>query len=262
MRQIDLNCDMGESRGSSIVGEDSEVMPFISSANIACGFHGGDPVVMGATIDLALKHEVAIGAHPSFYDLEGFGRTNMELPAVEIYHLVLYQLSALKGMAEARGAKVHHVKPHGALYNMAAKSSEYANAIARAIKDLDRNIILYGLSGSELIRAGQAEGLLTCSEVFADRTYQDDGSLTPRTTPGAVIIDKEKAIEQVMMMAGEGRVKTLSGKMIDIQADTICIHGDHSGAAIFAKELNQYLTAAGYGIKAMRQRDAGESTMD
>jgi 5-oxoprolinase (ATP-hydrolysing) subunit A len=250
MRQIDLNCDMGESRGSIIVGEDSLVMPFVSSANIACGFHGGDPMVMRSTIDLALSHGVAIGAHPSFYDLEGFGRNNMDLSPEEIYHLVLYQVAALKGMAEVCGGRVHHVKPHGALYNMAATSPAYSNAIATAIKDLDPTMILYGLSGSELIAAGEAAGLQTCSEVFADRTYQDDGSLTPRTMPDALITDKAKAIDQVMMMAGEGMVRSVSGKMVSIVADTICIHGDHVGASVFAKELNRSLTAAGYQIKA------------
>lgn len=254
MSIIDLNCDMGESWGTRVVGEDAEVMPWISSANVACGFHGGDPMVMRYTIDLAVKHHVTIGAHPSFHDLEGFGRNNMDLSAVEIYHLVLYQISALKGMAEACGARLHHVKPHGALYNMAAGSSIYANAIAAAVRDLDADLVLYGLSGSELIRAGQSKGLLTCSEVFADRTYQDDGSLTPRGMPNALITDKEKAVEQVMMMVGEGKVRTVSGTSIPIRAETICIHGDHGGAAIFVRELNLALRAAGYSIRAMEQK--------
>jgi UPF0271 protein len=254
MSIIDLNCDMGESWGNRGVGEDCEVMPHISSANIACGFHGGDPMVMRYTIDLALKHHVAIGAHPSFHDLAGFGRNNMDLTANEVYHLVLYQVAALKGMVEVCGSRVHHVKPHGALYNMAAKWAPYARAIASAIRDLDAKIILYGLSGSELIAAGEAAGLQTCSEVFADRTYQDDGSLTPRQMSNALITDKAKAIEQVMMMVGEGKVRTVSGKLIPIRAETICIHGDHEGGAIFASELNHALRAAGFNIRAMEQK--------
>jgi UPF0271 protein len=254
MRQIDLNCDMGESRDCIIVGEDSLVMPFVSSANIACGFHGGDPMVMQATVDLALKHGVAIGAHPSFYDLEGFGRNNMDLSPEEIYDLVLYQVAALKGMAEVYGGRLHHVKPHGALYNMAAKSAPYAEAIASAIKDLDPAIILYGLSGSELIAAGEAAGLQTCSEVFADRTYQDDGSLTPRSMPGALIEDPSKAIEQVMMMVNEGKVKTITGGWIDIIAETVCIHGDHQGSAVFAEALSLALKTEGYRIHPKKPR--------
>jgi UPF0271 protein len=254
MKCIDFNCDMGESLGSHIVGEDDKIMPHISSANIACGFHGGDPMVMAATIDLAKQYQVAIGAHPSFPDLEGFGRTNMDLPPSQVYLIVQYQVAALKGMAEARGCRVAHVKPHGALYNMAAKSVPYAKAIASAIRDLDPSMILYGLSGSELIAAGEAAGLQTCSEVFADRTYQDDGSLTPRSMPGALITDPAKAIDQVMMMAREGKVKTITGRWIDIKAETVCIHGDHSGAAVFAEALSHALKAEGYRIQPMTSR--------
>jgi 5-oxoprolinase (ATP-hydrolysing) subunit A len=253
MRNIDLNCDMGESTGNREIGDDRSIMPYISSSNIACGFHGGDPMVMHATVELAIQHGVAIGAHPSFYDMEGFGRNEIALSKEEIYDIVLYQVSALEGFAKRQGRKLHHVKPHGALYNMAARIPGYAMAVAAAVKDIDPSLILYGLSGSELIKSGKAAGLRTCSEVFADRTYQDDGSLTPRSKPGAVIHEFERSVEQVMMMVNEGRVKTLNGNTIDISAETICIHGDHVGSAEFAKELNGSLTAAGFTIKAMDQ---------
>lgn len=253
MRIIDLNCDMGESTGNRKIGDDESIMPYISSSNIACGFHGGDPMVMHATVELAILHGVAIGAHPSFYDIEGFGRNDMALSKEEIYDIVLYQVSALEGFARRKGRKLHHVKPHGALYNMAARIPGYAMAVAAAVKDVDPSLILYGLSGSQLIISGKKAGLRTCSEVFADRTYQDDGSLTPRSKPGAVIHDFERSIEQVMMMVGEGRVKTLNGNTVDIEAETICIHGDHEGSAVFAKELNRSLKAAGFTIKAMDQ---------
>lgn len=253
MRIIDLNCDMGESTGSKKIGDDRSIMPYVSSSNIACGFHGGDPMVMHATVELAVQHGVAIGAHPSFYDIEGFGRNEIALSKEEIYDIVLYQVSALEGFAKRSGRKLHHVKPHGALYNMAARIPGYAMAVAAAVKDTDPSLILYGLSGSQLIKAGNEAGLRTCSEVFADRTYQDDGSLTPRSKPGAVIHDFERSLEQVMMMVKEGRVKTLNGSIIEIEAETICIHGDHEGSTVFAKELNRSLTAAGFTIKAMEQ---------
>jgi 5-oxoprolinase (ATP-hydrolysing) subunit A len=221
--------------------------------NIACGFHGGDPMVMHATVELAIQYGVAIGAHPSFYDTEGFGRNEIALSKEEIYDIVLYQVSALGGFAKRQGRKLHHVKPHGALYNMAARIPGYAMAVASAVKDIDPSLILYGLSGSQLIKAGKEAGLRTCSEVFADRTYQDDGSLTPRSKPGAIIHEFERSVEQVMMMVRKGRVKTLNGDTIEIEAETICIHGDHEGSAVFAKELNKSLTAAGFTIKAMDQ---------
>ncbi|HSF44418.1 MAG TPA: 5-oxoprolinase subunit PxpA [Chitinophagaceae bacterium] len=248
MKMIDLNCDMGE--GS---GYDEAIMPYISSANIACGFHAGNPAIMNATVDLAINHGVAIGAHPSFYDIKGFGRSEMKLTKKEVYEIMVYQVSALAGFVHIRGQKLHHVKPHGALYNMAARDPMYAQAIAAAVKDIDQDLLLYGLSGSELINAGKEAGLKTCSEVFADRTYQEDGSLTPRSQPGAIISDFNDALVQVMMMIREQKVHTLNGDMINIEADTICIHGDHQGADIFAREMNISLTAAGFVIKAQEQ---------
>lgn len=253
MKIVDLNCDMGESTGSQMIGDDLSIIPYISSSNIACGFHGGDPMVMHATVELAIRYGVAIGAHPSFYDIEGFGRNEIALSKEEIYDIVLYQVSALDGFTKRLGRKLHHVKPHGALYNMAARIPGYALAIAAAVKDIDKSLILYGLSGSELIKAGRDAGLSTCSEVFADRTYQDDGSLTPRTKAGAVIHEFERSIEQVMLMIEEGKLRSLSGKLINIEAETICIHGDHPGSALFAKGLHRSLTAEGFTIKAMDQ---------
>ena len=245
MKTIDLNCDMGEGTGN-----DEAIMPFISSANIACGFHAGNADIMNATVDLAIRYGVAIGAHPSFYDIEGFGRREMVLSKQEIYDIIVYQVSALAGFVGIKGHKLHHVKPHGALYNMAAKDPDQAEAVVAAVKDLDPDLILYGLSGSELIRAGKKAGLRTCSEAFADRTYQNDGSLTSRKHPGAIITDFGKSVEQVMTMISEQTVRTVSGDMISIEADTICIHGDHEGAEVFAKEMNRSLVSAGYHIKA------------
>jgi UPF0271 protein len=245
MKIIDLNCDMGEGAGN-----DEAIMPYISCANIACGFHAGNASTMNATVDLAIKYGVAIGAHPSFYDIEGFGRREMLLSGKEIYEIIVYQVAALAGFVNIKGHKLHHVKPHGALYNMAAKDAGQAEAIVAAVKDLDPDLVLYGLSGSELIRAGKKAGLRTCSEAFADRTYQNDGSLTSRKQPGAIITDFAKSVEQVMTMISEKRVRTVSGEMISIEADTICIHGDHEGAEVFAKEMNRSLTSAGYHIKA------------
>ena len=248
MKTIDLNCDMGEGTGN-----DEAIMPFISSANIACGFHAGNADIMNATVDLAIRYGVAIGAHPSFYDIEGFGRREMVLSKQEIYDIIVYQVSALAGFVGIKGHKLHHVKPHGALYNMAAKDPDQAEAVVAAVKDLDPDLILYGLSGSELIRAGKKAGLRTCSEAFADRTYQNDGSLTSRKHPGAIITDFGKSVEQVMTMISEQTVRTVSGDMISIEADTICIHGDHKGAEVFAKEMNRSLTSAGYLIKAFEE---------
>jgi 5-oxoprolinase (ATP-hydrolysing) subunit A len=250
MKIIDLNCDMGEGAGN-----DEAIMPNISSANIACGFHAGNASSMNATVDLAIRFGVAIGAHPSFYDIEGFGRREVLLRGKEIYEIVVYQVSALAGFVKIKGQRLHHVKPHGALYNMAAKDPEYAEAIVAAVKDLDPDLILYGLSGSELIRAGKKAGLQTYSEAFADRTYQKDGSLTSRTQPGAIITDFGKSVEQVKTMIGEQSVQTLSGDMISIEAETICIHGDHEGAEVFAKEMNRSLRAEGYLIKALKQHE-------
>lgn len=234
---IDINCDMGESFGPWPMGNDAALMQHITSANIACGFHAGDPVIMRKTARLAVEHGVAIGAHPGYPDLQGFGRRNMQLSADEVYAMVLYQIGALRAIAEAAGGRLRHVKPHGALYNAAAKDRPLADAIAGAVNAAGDKLLLYGLSGSALIEAGRAAGLRTCSEVFADRTYQNDGSLTPRTQPGALIENTEKAAEQALEMVRNQRVKSLGGQWVPLQADTICIHGDGPHAVEFARAL-------------------------
>lgn len=238
---IDLNCDMGESFGPWKMGDDGAVLPYVSAVNIACGFHAGDPSTMIKTIQLALKYKVKIGAHPGFQDLVGFGRREMQLTAREVYALVVYQVGALAACAKVQQTTLQHVKPHGALYNMAARKPELADAIAAAVYDIDPRLVLYGLSGSELIRAGRAKGLNVYREVFADRTYQQDGTLTPRSDKHALIHDPKQAAEQVVGMIKTGKVVSLQGTTVDIQADTICLHGDGEEAVQFVRTVNQTL---------------------
>lgn len=230
----DINCDMGEG-----VGNDELIMPFISSANIACGYHAGDVMTMHETIALCVKYGVAVGAHPSFYDRDNFGRQEMNLPVDELYDLITQQLILFSEVASSFDIKINHVKPHGALYNMAAKDALIANVIAKAVRDFDSNLILVGLSGSQTITQAKAIGLKTSSEVFADRSYQDDGSLTPRTSPGALIENTDEAIRQVQQMINTGTVTTITGNTIPIIAETICIHGDGEHAAEFAKAIHK-----------------------
>jgi 5-oxoprolinase (ATP-hydrolysing) subunit A len=232
--QTDINCDMGES-----IGNDELLMPFISSANIACGYHAGDAATIKYTIELCIKYNVSIGAHPSFYDRNNFGRTEMNLPADDLYDLITRQLILFKEAADSLDQKINHVKPHGALYNMSAKDALIANVIAKAVKDFDSNLVLFGLSGSHSISEAKVAGLKTANEVFADRTYQDDGSLTPRSQPTALIEDADKAVQQVLQMIKEGTVTTVSGKTIPIIAETICIHGDGKHAVKFAKAIHE-----------------------
>lgn len=251
MTQIDLNCDMGESFGPYTIGADKEIVPFISSANIACGFHAGDPATMRKTVQLAQKYSVKIGAHPGFEDVKGFGRRNIAISPQEAFDLVVYQIGALSGFVAAEGGTLHHVKPHGALYNMAAKNNELAEAIAEAVYKVNPQLLLYGLSGSELIRAGKKIGLHTASEVFADRTYQENGMLTPRVEKNALIKNEEFAIKQVLSMVLEQKVVTTNGKMIPIKADTICIHGDGEHAVSFARKIYNTLREQGVLIKGV-----------
>ncbi|HET7064083.1 MAG TPA: 5-oxoprolinase subunit PxpA, partial [Rudaea sp.] len=222
---IDLNCDMGESFGAWRMGQDAQVMPWITSANIACGFHAGDFSTMHQTVLLAKKHGVAIGAHVSLPDLQGFGRRELRVTPDEAYAMTLYQIGALAAFASAAETRVAHVKPHGALYNMAAKDAALANAIARAVRDFDKYLILVGLAGSALPAAGAAIGLRVAHEAFADRSYEADGSLTPRREAGAVIHDLDAAVAQAVQIATNGKVETRDGKIIDVRADTICVHG-------------------------------------
>ena len=250
--RIDLNCDMGESFGAYRLGNDLAIMRYVSSANIACGFHAGDAHVMRATVAAAAANNVAIGAHPSLPDLQGFGRRAMAISANEVYDIVLYQIGALAAFAGAQGASLRHVKAHGALYNMAAKDSALAQAIGQATFDFDRNLVLYGLAGSELIRAAQKIGLPCANEVFADRTYQDDGSLTPRSQPNAIIDDIGVAVAQVLQMVRQGTVRSVSGNIVTVQADTLCIHGDQANALVFAQRIRTELQQANVEVLTPR----------
>ncbi|MER0124861.1 5-oxoprolinase subunit PxpA [Franconibacter daqui] len=232
--KIDLNADLGEG-----CGDDGALMPLISSANIACGFHAGDAQTMRESVRLALAHHVAIGAHPSFPDRENFGRTAMHLPPETVYAQTLYQAGALAAIARAEGGVMKHVKPHGMLYNQAAREPLLADAIARAVKALDANLILVGLAGSELIRAGAHYGLATREEVFADRGYLADGSLVPRSEPGALIEDDDEAVARTLDMVLNGRVRSREGGFAKVNAQTVCLHGDGAHALAFARRLRE-----------------------
>jgi 5-oxoprolinase (ATP-hydrolysing) subunit A len=246
MKTIDFNCDLGEG-----VGNDELIVPFISSANIACTYHAGDEETMKRTVEFCLKHNVAIGAHPSFYDRDNFGRRDMHLPVSETYDLVARQILLMQKITDEAGAVLHHVKPHGALYNMAAKSIKISAVIALAIKDINEKLILYGLSGSHLISEAKKIGIRTCSEVFADRTYREDGRLTARSSPDALISDADKVVEQGLQMISKGTVTATTGKEISVIADTICIHGDGVQAVAFAKALHRALKENNIEIKAL-----------
>lgn len=250
MNTIDLNCDMGESFGAWKMGNDAEIMPFISSANIACGFHAGDASTIARTISLAIDHGVAVGAHPSYPDLQGFGRRMMSLSRKEVYDIVVYQVSAVKGICETLGGRLHHVKPHGALYNRAARDVELAAAIAEAVFAVDGGLFLYGLSGSLLVSEAEKAGLRTASEVFADRGYMDDGSLAPRSREDALIMDATEASSRAAAMATTGEVVSVNGAPVRVRAETICIHGDGEHAVEFAESISRALGAAAIEIKA------------
>lgn len=233
---IGINCDMGEG-----IGNEALLMPYIHASNIACGYHAGDEATMEQVVNLCLQYGVHIGAHPSFPDRANFGRTAMQLSLADIYTLVTDQLTILNTVVVKKGAGLHHVKPHGALYNMAAQQTPVAHAIARAVRDFDPSLVYYGLSGSVMIDMAQEEGLQTANEVFADRTYQPDGSLTPRSQPDALITHEALMLEQVLRFIQEQRVRTITGEEIPIKADTICIHGDGVHALAFAKAIHTTL---------------------
>ena len=235
--RVTFNCDMGEG-----MANDAAIMPYIHSANIACGYHAGDEHTMWQTVELALKNNVAVGAHVSFLDRKNFGRTEYDLTTAEIYELVQQQLILLNEIAGSFDIALQHVKPHGALYNMSARNNEIAKAIASAVKDYDRNLVLFGLSGSFSIQEAKAIGLSTANEVFADRTYQDDGSLTPRSDTNALIESTEKAIEQVQQLLNEGTITSVNGKKITVDVETICIHSDGKHAVAFAKAIHDVLS--------------------
>jgi len=250
MKTIDINCDLGESYGAWKMGDDAGVMPHISSANIACGFHGGDPATIRRTVQLAVSKGVAVGAHPSLPDLMGFGRRPMRLTPDEAYDLVIYQAGAVQAFARAAGTRLHHVKCHGAFYNMAATDEGLADGMARAVRDLGDGVILYALSGSRMMEAGRRLGIPTVAEVFADRSYQDDGTLTPRTQTGAMIEDEGAAVAQALGMAEQGSLKSQSGKTLRVDAGTICLHGDQPGAVQFAIALRNAFKAKGISVSA------------
>lgn len=241
---VDLNCDLGESFGSYKIGNDKDILAYVTSANIACGFHAGDPATMRRTVKLALENGVAVGAHPGLPDLVGFGRRNMDITPQEAYDMVTYQIGALNAFVKAEGGIMQHVKPHGALYNMAAKNPNLAEAIAEAVYQVNPALILFGLAGSELVKAGIKTGLSTAQEVFADRTYQQDGTLTPRKLANALITNEAKSVEQVIRMVKEGLVRSQQGVDVAIQADTICIHGDCAHALEFARKIRLALQKA------------------
>lgn len=251
-KTIDINSDLGESFGAWRMGDDAALLSIVSSANIACGFHGGDPDIMRGTVALAVEHEVAIGAHVSLPDLQGFGRREMAITPNEAYALTLYQIGALHGFAQAAGTRLRHVKPHGALYNMAARDMKLAAAIARAVHDFDATLCLFGLANSALVDAGRAAGIPVAAEAFADRRYRADGTLQPRREPDAVIQESDEAIAQAMAMAREGQVRAIDGSIVTLQADTLCVHGDGAHAVEFARRLRAALEAADMGIAAPR----------
>ena len=245
---IDINCDMGESFGRYQLGLDAEMITLISSANIACGFHAGDPNVMRKTVQLAVEHGVGVGAHPGFPDLAGFGRRNMNMLADELRDAIVYQVGALMGFTQVFEAQIQHVKPHGAMYNMAAEDEGMSRTIVEALLKLNDQLILFGLSGAKILKIAQGAGLRVAREVFADRAYNDDGSLVSRTKPGAVITDSAQVAERVLQMVKERKVTTITGAEIDLELDTICVHGDTAGAVEHAKHITRALKQEGIEI--------------
>jgi UPF0271 protein len=250
MKKIDLNCDMGESYGAWKMGADEGVMPYISSANIACGFHAGDPATIRKTVRLAVDRGVAVGAHPSLPDLMGFGRRVMRISPQDMYDLVVYQAGAVEAFARAAGAKLHHVKCHGALYNMAATDEGLSEAMGKAVRDLGGDVKLYALSNSVMMKIAKKQNIPVYGEVFADRGYSDDGTLAPRDKPGGMIEDAQASVKQVLGMVEEGYVTSLGGKRVPVSADTLCIHGDQPGAVSFAQALRKVFTEKGIAVGA------------
>ena len=251
MIRIDINSDLGESFGAYSIGHDEGLMKAITSANIAAGFHAGDPSVLRDTIRLAKANGVAVGAHPGFPDLVGFGRRELNVTPREAEDMVLYQIAAVAGVAAAEGVRVQHVKPHGALFNMAVRNAELSAAIARAVAAIDRSLILFGLPGSEILSAGTAAGLRVAAEVFADRAYEADGSLASRRKPGSVIHDADAVVARAVRMVKEGTVVAIDGSLVNLDADTICVHGDTPGSDALAAKIRAGLEAAGITVKAI-----------
>lgn len=249
--RVDLNADVGESFGAYAIGDDEELFRSITSASVAAGFHGGDPSVLRTTIRLARQHGVALGAHPGFPDLAGFGRRELHMTPAEAEDLVLYQVAAVAGVASAEGVRLQHVKPHGALYNMAARDRRLADAIVRAVFAFDRSLVVFGLPGSALLDAARAAGLAAAAEGFADRAYAPDGSLAPRTTPGAVIAESGQLVARAVRMVIKQSVAALDGSELSFAVDTLCVHGDTPGAGALAERLRSGLAAAGIRVAAI-----------
>ncbi len=254
-KTIDLNCDLGEDDSDAGAQREAAILPYVSSANVACGLHAGDAHVMRRTMQAAANLGLAVGAHPSLADRANFGRLESPVSADEVYELTLYQVGASAAMARAVGLRLNHVKPHGALYNMAARDHALAVAIAQAVRDFDAGLVLYGLSGSELIRAGELLGLKCASEVFADRRYRPDGTLTPRSEPDAVISDVRDAARQVLSMLEHDFVHGEDGSKVTVCAETVCIHGDSPTAPHLAQYLGKVLAGAGIELRAVRRND-------
>ncbi len=250
-KRVDLNSDLGESFGVYTLGMDKEVLEVITSANIACGMHAGDPLVMAATVKMAVQTGTAIGAHPGYPDLQGFGRRNLAMSAAEVKDYVIYQVGALEAFARAQGKKLQHVKAHGAMYNMAAKDYKLALALAEAVKAVNPDLILLALANSEMVRAAKDVGVKVAEEVFADRAYNSDGTLVTRGIPGAMIHDRAVAIPRVVRMVTEGKVTAINGEDITIKADSICVHGDNPEAINFVKEIKKALIEAGVSIEPL-----------
>ena len=252
MYKVDLNSDLGESFGAYKIGRDGDVIPLVSSANIACGFHAGDPLVMAKTVELCAKNGVAVGAHPGFPDLVGFGRRNMTVSPAEAQAMVTYQVGALYGFCKANGVKMQHVKPHGALYNMAAKDEKLAEAICNGILAVDDSLILLGLANSQMLMQAKKLGLSCAAEVFADRAYEDDGTLVARGKPGAMITDEQEAVKRVIGMIKNKSVTSINGKEIGICPDSICVHGDSDHALLFVQKIRKALSEEGIQISCLK----------
>ncbi len=255
-REIDLNCDMGEGFGAWPMGDDEALLEHVTSANIACGFHAGDPGIIARTTKAAVARGVAIGAHPSLPDLQGFGRREMKVSATDAYELVVYQIGAIQAFAAAAGSRLRHVKIHGALYNMAAKDEALSRGICEAVRDVDPGLVLFALAGSITERVARELAVPVACEAFADRSYQDDGSLTPRSRAGAMITDVEQSIAQVRRMVADGVVRAQSGRDVPLTVDTICVHGDQPGAVEFARRLRATLEQDGIRVQAPRSTPA------
>ena len=253
MYAIDLNSDLGESYGAYKMGNDAELIPLVSSANVACGFHAGDPTIMAKTAALCKAHGASIGAHPGYPDLQGFGRRNLNVSPADVKNLILYQVGALDAFCKSVGVKLRHVKPHGALYNMAARDAALSRAICEGIQAFDPALILLGLSGSEMLRQAKEIGLPCAAEVFADRAYEDDGTLVARTKPGAMILDEDEAVSRVIGMIKNHTVTSVTGRTIEICPDSVCVHGDSGKALLFVKKIRAALESEGIAVKPLAE---------